>query len=172
MKNVLKVALVAVCMMFVGNFAKAQVKMGYISQEDVIVALPEYKTVQTQMQAYQKDWTTQLQTLNETANKAIKEYQDGEKTMSDAVKSSKVAEIQDMQKRLQDQQELARQQVDTKSQELMKPLFEKVRLAIATVAKEKGYSYVVNTSIADQLLLVAPDGDNLLAAVKLKLNIK
>jgi len=170
MKKVFKVALVAICMTLVGNFAKAQSKIGYISQEDVILALPEYKTVQTQMAAYQKDWTTQLQTMNETANKSIKEYQDGEKTMSDAVKSAKVAEIQDMQRRYQEQQELANKQVGAKSEELMKPLFDKVKVAITAVAKEKGYSYVLNSSQTE--LLVAPDADNLLAPVKLKLGIK
>ncbi len=170
MKKVFKVALVAICMTLVGNFAKAQSKIGYISQEDVILALPEYKTVQTQMAAYQKDWTTQLQTMNETANKSIKEYQDGEKTMSDAVKSAKVAEIQDMQRRYQEQQELANKQVGAKSEELMKPLFDKVKVAITAVAKEKGYSYVLNSSQTE--LLVAPDADNLLAPVKLELGIK
>jgi outer membrane protein len=170
MKKVFKVALVAVCMMLAGNFAKAQVKIGYIAQEDVILALPEYKTVQKQMEAYQKDWTTQLQTMGEATNKAIKEYQDGEKTMTDPVKSAKVAEIQDMQRRYQEQQDMAGKQIQAKSDEYMKPLFEKVRTAITAVAKEKGYGYVLNTSQTE--LLVAPDADNLLAAVKLKLGVK
>ncbi|MGY3211477.1 OmpH family outer membrane protein [Mucilaginibacter sp. HD30] len=170
MKNVFKVALVAVCMMLAGNFAKAQGKIGYVAQDEVITALPELKTVQTQMAAYQKTWTDQLQTINETANKVIKEYQDQEKTMTDAVKSTKVAEIQDMQRRYQEQQELASKSVQTKSDEYMKPLFDKVRAAITAVAKEKGYSYVVNTSTTE--LLVAPDADNLLAPVKLKLGLK
>lgn len=170
MKKVFKVALVAVCMMLVGNFAKAQAKIGYIAQEDVVAALPETKTVQTQMETYSKGWTDQLQSLNATYQKAIKDYQDQEKTMTDPVKATKVAEIQDMQKRLDEQQNLARQQVEAKSQEYLKPLYDKVRTAITSVAKEKGYSYVINTSQTE--LLVAPDGDNLLAAVKLKLGLK
>nr|WP_294794730.1 OmpH family outer membrane protein [uncultured Mucilaginibacter sp.] len=172
MKKVFKVALVAVCMMLAGNFAKAQAKVGYIAQEEVISALPETKTVQKQLEEYSKGWSDQLTNLNNAYQKAIKDYGDQEKTMTDPVKASKVAEIQDMQKRLQEQDQLARQQVEAKSSELSKPLFEKVRAAITAVAKEKGYGYVINTSSADQVLLVAPDGDNLLAAVKLKLGLK
>ena len=170
MKKVFKVALVAVCMMLAGNFAKAQVKIGYVAQDEVITALPELKTVQTQMTAYQKTWSDQLQTMNETAQKSYKEYQDQEKTMTDAAKSAKVSEIQDLQKRLQEQQQLAEKSIQGKSDEYMKPLFDKVRTAITAVAKEKGYGYVINTSATE--LLVAPDADNLLAAVKLKLGLK
>jgi len=171
MKKVFKVALVAVCIMLVGNFANAQTKIGYIAQEDVIQALPEAKTVQKQLEDYSKTWTDQLTTIQTTVQKAMKDYQDQEKTMTDAVKASKVAEIQDLQKRFDDQQNLARQSVEAKSNEWSKPLFEKVRGAIAAVAKEKGYAYVINTSQTD-MLLVAPDGDNLLAPVKLKLGLK
>jgi outer membrane protein len=42
--------------------------------------------------------------------------------------------------------------------------------AIKNVAKEKGYSYVLDESTNS--LLVAPPGDDLLAAVKAKLGIK
>ena len=170
MKKVFKVALVAVCMMLAGNFAKAQVKIGYIAQEEILAALPESKTVQKQMEEYSKTWTDQLASMQATYQKAIKEYQDQEKTMTDAMKSTKVAEITDLQRRLQEQNELANKSVDAKGAEYSKPLFDKVRAAITAVAKEKGYGYVINTSQTE--LLVAPDADNLLAAVKLKLGLK
>lgn len=170
MKKVFKVALVAVCMMLAGNFAKAQVKIGYIAQEEVITALPEAKTVQKQLEDYSKTWTEQLQTIQATVQKAVKDYQDQEKTLTDAVKASKVAEINDLQKRLTEQDQLARQSVEAKTNEWSKPLFDKVRTAITAVAKEKGYGYVINTSQTE--LLVAPDADNLLPAVKLKLGLK
>jgi outer membrane protein len=170
MKKVFKVALVAVCMMLVGNFAKAQSKVGYIAMEEVVSALPEAKTVQKQIEDYSKGWQDQLTLLNNAYQKAVKDYQDQEKTMSDPIKASKVAEITDMQKRLNEQDQLARQQVEAKANEWSKPLIDKVRTAITTVAKEKGYGYVLNTSSTE--LLVAPDADNLLASVKLKLGLK
>ena len=170
MKKVFKVALVAVCMMLVGSFAKAQSKVGDIAMEEVVSVHPEAKTVQKLIEDYSKGWQDQLTALNNAYQKSVKDYQDQEKTMTDPVKASKVAEIQDMNKRLQEQDQLARQQVEAKANELSKPLLDKVRAAITAVAKEKGYAYVINTSSTE--LLVAPDADNLLAAVKLKLAIK
>jgi outer membrane protein len=170
MKKLFKVALIAVGIMFTGSFAKAQTKIGHISMEEVAALMPELKTVQTQMQAYQKDWQDQLQKNGEELNKKIKEYQDGEKTMTDAVKATRQADLQDMQKRYQDFQAKAEQEVQTKYAELTKPVIEKIRTAITAVAKEKGYGYVFNSSQTE--LLVAPDADNLLAAVKIKLGLK
>ncbi len=170
MKKLFKVALVAVCMVFMGNFAKAQSKIGYIQFDVIIQALPEFKTLQTQLQAYQKQWTDQLSTLNtEYQNKAT-DYQSKQATMTDAIKAGKVAELTDLQKRFNDQQELARQQVEAKTNELSKPLIDKVKAAITDVAKEKGYAYVLNSTQTD--LLVSPAADDLGPAVKLKLGIK
>ncbi len=170
MRKLFKVALIAVGIMFTGSFAKAQTKIGHISMEEVAALMPELKTVQTQMQTYQKDWQDQLQKNGEELNKKIKEYQDGEKTMTDAIKATRQADLQDMQKRYQEFQQKAEQEVQTKYADLTKPIIDKIRTAITAVAKEKGYAYVLNSAQTE--LLVAPDADNLLAAVKVKLGLK
>jgi outer membrane protein len=64
----------------------------------------------------------------------------------------------------------SQQQVEAKSNDLAKPLLDKVRATVAEVAKQKGYSYVINTTQTD--LVVAPPGDDLMADVKAKLGIK
>ena len=68
MKKLFKVALVAVSMLFVGNFAKAQTKIGYINFDAVISQLPEFKTVQTQIDSYQKQFIDQLTVMNNNAS--------------------------------------------------------------------------------------------------------
>lgn len=90
--------------------------------------------------------------------------------MTDAVRSAKQAELQDLQKRIQDYQADAQQKVDAKSNELVKPLSDKARAAISAVAKEKGYTYVFNS--AQIQLIVSPEGDDMMVPVKTKLGIK
>jgi outer membrane protein len=170
MKKLFKVALVAVCIMVMGNFAKAQSKIGHIAFDQVIQLLPELKTVQAQMTAYQKTWTDQLQALNTELQNKGNDYQAKRATMTDAVRTSKEAELTDLQKRLQDQSTLAQQQVEAKTNEYSKPLIDKVRAAVTAVAKEKGYGYVLNSTSTD--LIVSPEADDLLPAVKLKLGLK
>jgi len=171
MKRVFKVALVAVCMLFVGNFAKAQTKIGYINFGEVVRQMPEFKTVQTTIDSYQKTFIDQLTLMNNEYQAKGKEYQATQGTMTDAVRSAKQAELADFQKRMQDLQTDAQSKVDAKSNELIKPITDKAKAAVSQVAKEKGYTYVLDSSQGSPIL-VSPEGDDLMAAVKAALGLK
>jgi len=170
MKKLFKVALVAVCMLFVGNFAKAQAKIGYINFSALVQQMPEAKTIKSQMDIYQKQFIDQLTIMNNDLQKEGQVYQAQNATMTDAVRTAKQTELQDLQKRIQDYQNNAQQQVDAKTNELSKPLIDKARAAISEVAKEKGYTYVLDSSQIQ--LLVSPDGDDMMVPVKTKLGLK
>jgi outer membrane protein len=170
MKRIFKVAIVASCMLFAANFAQAQTKIGYLNFNELVRAMPEFKTVQTQIDTYQKQFIDQLTVMNNELQGKIKDFQKNSTTMTDAVRTAKQTEIQDIQKRLQDYQNNAQQQVDAKTNELSKPLVDKAHAAVSAVAKEKGYTYVLDSSQVQ--VLVSPEGDDILAAVKAKLGLK
>nr|WP_294946018.1 OmpH family outer membrane protein [uncultured Mucilaginibacter sp.] len=170
MKKLFKVALVAAGMLFAGNFAQAQTKIGHINFEQLVGLMPETKTLSTQIDAYKQTFVTTLTSMNNELQLKLKDYNDKKATMTDAVRVQKEGELQDMQKRFQDYQGTAQQSVEAKGNELTKPLVDKARAAIAAIAKEKGYTYVLNSSQTD--LIVSPDADDLMAAAKLKLGLK
>jgi outer membrane protein len=170
MKKLLKVALVAVCIVFAGNLAKAQTKIGYIAIDQLVDQMPETKAAIANITAYNKQFIDQLTTMNNELQSKGQAYQAQRATMTDAVRTSKEGELADLQKRFQDYQTTAQQQVEAKRNELGKPIIEKVRAAAAQVAKEKGYAYVINSSQTD--LIVSPPSDDLLVAVKAKLGLK
>jgi outer membrane protein len=89
--------------------------------------------------------------------------------MPEAIRNVKQQELQDMQTRIQDFQQSAQENIRKKEAELLKPIIEKAKGAIAQVAKEGGYSYIMDSSVAG--FLYKPDGDNVLAQVKKKLGI-
>jgi outer membrane protein len=170
MKKLFKVALIAICMISVGNFAKAQTKIGYLNTNELIPQMPEYKTVNTQIEAYKKTFIDVLQGMSTELQNKSAGYQSKQATMTEAAKIAAQADLNDLNKRAQDYQTSASQSVETKGNELMKPLIDKVHNAIEAVAKEKGYTYVIDSGTTQ--LLVAPPADDLMAAVKLKLAIK
>ena len=170
MKRIIKVALVAVCIVFTANMAKAQVKIGYINFDQLVGLMPETKTIRTQLEAYNKQFLDVLTGMNNDYQTKGKAYEAQRTTMTDAIRTSKEAELTDIQKRMSDYQNNARQQVENKTNELSKPLFDKARAAITQVAKEKGYNYVINTSQTD--LIVSPAGDDMMNDVKAKLGLK
>ena len=75
MKNLFKVALVAVSMLFVGNFANAQAKIGYINFQALLGQLPEAKTVKSQLDIYSKQFTDQLAAMQNELQAKGQEYQ-------------------------------------------------------------------------------------------------
>jgi outer membrane protein len=170
MKRVLKVAIVSVCILLAGNFAKAQSKIGYVSFDDIVRLMPEFKTAQTAVETYQKQFYDQLNVMNTEYTTKGKEYQAQQATMTDAVRSAKQTELADIQKRMQDYQTNAQQQVEAKTNELLRPITDKVKDAVITVSKTKGYNYVYNSSQTQ--FIVAPEADDLTLAVKAQLGLK
>jgi len=170
MKNLLKVALIAVCMVVAGNFAKAQSKIGYINTNQLMEQLPEMKTLQTQMQAYQKTFSDQLATMSTELQSKGQDYEAKRSTMTDASRTATESELQDMQTRITTFRDNAQKQIEAKSNELLKPLTDKVRTAIQAVAAVKGYNYVLDSSQIE--LIVSPTGDDLMAPVKAKLGLQ
>jgi outer membrane protein len=170
MKKLFKVALVAAGMLFAGNFAQAQSKIGHINFSQLIDMMPETKTVKSQLEIYQKQFIDQLTTMNNEYQTKGQAYQTKRATMTDATRSASETELQDIAKRLQEYQTTSQQQVEAKQRELGKPLIDKARAAVGTVAKAKGYNYVLDTT--SDYLVISPDADDLLPAVKAQLGLK
>ncbi|HEK19880.1 MULTISPECIES: OmpH family outer membrane protein [unclassified Mucilaginibacter] len=170
MKKLFRVALVAAGMLFAGNFAQAQSKIGHINFQQLIGLMPEAKTLSSQLDIYKKTFIDRLTAMNTELQTKSKEYQDKRASMNDATRIEKENELQDLGKRFQDYQNTAQQQVEAKGNELTKPLIDKARGAVEQVAKEKGYGYVLDTT--NDYLVVSPAADDLMPAVKAKLGLK
>lgn len=169
MKNILKsvVVLFAVMVIASGNL-KAQ-KIGYVDLQELMQLMPEYKKANTDMEAFGKSLEDELKKMSDEFQKKVADFQKNEKSYPDAIKEVKQKELQDMQTRIQEFQQSAQENVRKKEGELLKPIIEKAKTAISQVAKESGYSYIFDSSVAG--FLYKPEGDNALAAVKKKLGI-
>jgi len=171
MKKLLKVVLVAVCIVFAGTLAKAQTqKIGYVNFNNVVDQMPDTKVISSTLQTYNQTFITQLQSMQTEYQTKGQDYEAKRATMTDAVRAQKEAELTDLSKRIQDYQTTAQQKVEARKEELGKPLLDKIKAAVTAVAKEKGYAYVIDSSAG--IFIVSPDADDLMAAVKLKLGLK
>ncbi len=170
MKKITTLALAIFLMSFlVPGQAHAQ-KFGYIDFQELMTLMPEYKKANTDMEAYGKQLQDEMTKMRTELEKKYDEYQKAEAKMADPIKDLKQKELRDMQARIQEFQESAQENVRKKEQDLLKPIVEKAKQAIADVAKAAGITYVFDSSPGTPLLY-KPDGDNLMAAVKKKLNI-
>ena len=143
MKKVLKLTLAVVCVMFSTSlFAQ---KIGRINSQEVVVNMTEYKEAQTQLEALAKDLQAQMETIQVEMNTKIQEYQKGAETMTDAVRQLKEKELNDLNTRLQEFNQVAQQELQKKEQELMEPIIKKANEAISEVAKAGGYAVIMES---------------------------
>lgn len=154
-----------------GSFA--QTKIAYIRIDDIVSVMPELAPEKVNMDTVghkfiQDSIMPTIQYKQDQYNQKVKDYSDSTKKLSDQIKKLMLKEIQDLQTELGDADQYLQQVQQAKQQEFLRPFYAKAKKAIEQVAKEKGYTHVMNTDT----FIVAPEADDISLAVLTKLGIK
>ena len=153
------------------NLLHAQtLKLGHINSADLIQAMPETKGADSSLAKYKKSLEDNMKSMTAEYQSKLSTYQQQSETMADAVRKTKEKELEDLGSRIQDFQQTAQESVQKKREELYGPILKKADAAIKALAKEKGYSYIFDTSAG--ALLHSQESDDIMALVKTKLGIK
>lgn len=164
------ITILAACIL-VGIGANAQTqKIGHINSLELLSIMPEMKKAQDEVKAYAQTFEEQLTKMQTEYKQKIEAYQAEAAKMSDAIKEVKAKEIQDLESRIVNLNKSGEKKVQEKEQTLTAPILQKADVAIKAVAKENGFSYIIDSSSG--ALLHAEDKDNVLPLVKAKLGIK
>jgi outer membrane protein len=166
MKKFLSV-IVVVAGLLLGNAASAQMKAGYISVDNMVSIMPETAKIDTLLERYQAD------SINPQYAQIVSLYQYKDSVYRDSLKTPPAVRKQIEQElptliyQIQNWQSIVNQAIEAKQNELLAPIYRKVYDAIKQVAKEKGYTHV----FTKEAFLVAPDADDMIAAVAAKLKV-
>lgn len=166
MKKLLLGAVMALGMMT----ASAQNKIGYINTDELMSIMPEAAKINSDLNEYQTTLQQQGITLQKEAETKRDQFFKDSATFSNSKKEIIRDELVKLYTRLQGYDQEIQEKAQKYAQEKIAPVRAKALDAIKAVAKEKGYTYVIDE--ASSSLLVMPPGDDLLPAVKTKLGIK
>ena len=144
MKKVIKLALVLMCAMC-STSLYAQ-KFARINLQEVIFSLPEFAKMQTDLESFSKELGEQLEAIQVEFNNKAAEFQKNRATMNESVRNLKEQELQQLQQRYMDFQQIAQQDIDKKQGELFQPIHLKAAEAVKKVAMAGGYTAVFDTS--------------------------
>lgn len=150
--------------------ASAQTKIGYINTDELMSIMPEAAKVNTELNEYQASLQQLGQTLTIDADKKRDQYFLDSLKLSPSMKEIRRNELVTLYTRLQNFDQEAQEKSQKYAQDKIAPVRARAMEAIKTVAREKGYTYVIDE--ATSALLVMPPADDLLPAVKTKLGIK
>lgn len=149
--------------------AVAQQKFGHVDSAALLELMPEKKKAETDLEAFAKEFQTALEDMAKEYEGKVQAFQAEEKGMVATVRNTKMREIADLERRIQEFQQQAQEEIAKKEQEVLTPIIDKARKAIDEVAQEKGYTYVFDSSLG--VLLYANDSEDVLADVKAKLGL-
>lgn len=170
MNNSIKLIIAAAIMLFSNNIKAQGLKFGHINSSELIQAMPQTKQADSALKVYGGSLDSQLKGMTAEYQNKLQIYQGKRDSMPDAIRTYKEKELEDLGNRIQDFQQTAQESIQKKKEELYGPVLKKAETAIKDIAKEKGYSYIFDTSLGT--VLYAQDSDNLLAQVKTKLGLK
>ena len=128
-----------------------------------------YKKANTDMEKYQKQLEEDLGKLQAEFKTKYEDFDKSANTTTATMREFKEKELRQLQERIQEFQQSAQEESRKKEADLLKPIVEKAKNAIAQVAKEVGYSYIFDANSAG--MLYKPEGDNITPSVKKKLGL-
>lgn len=156
----------------VGSVCFAQMKIGYTNVDYVLSVMPEAKQIESELSAYDKQLSAQLEAKYQDYQTKVADYQQNAETYSDVIRADKETEIVNLQNSIQEFERNAQNSILEKRTKLLAPAFEKIGVAIEQVSKENGYTHVFNmTAGGANILLYAREEDNVTTLVLKKLGV-
>jgi outer membrane protein len=153
-----------------GLTVNAQSKIGHINSQELLAAMPETDSAQKKLEKVAMEHDLALEEMTVEFNRKLDEFNTNYESMSDLVRASKEAELQDLQKRVQAFQQTAEQDLQRKRMELFQPIQEKALNAVNEVAKDNGFTYVIDAGTG-VLVYMGDEAQDILPLVKAKLGL-
>jgi outer membrane protein len=146
--------------------AKAQTesqKIGYADTEYILTQLPKFKQIEAELKTHGSQLENQMKAKAEDFQAKLKAYQGMPATTPEAIKADKERELQALQENYQKFQQDAQSSLQKKQAELMDPVYKQIGKAIEDVAKENGYTFILQPQV--------PNGGDVLLYSDEKFNI-
>jgi outer membrane protein len=150
-------ALLAAALLFTPLTTSAQTqKIGYVNSAKIFQELPDAQSAQRKIDALSKPIQDTLETMQRNLQSSYEEYQKKESLYNESTKKAEQQKLIEMERKMQEFRaaklgqdgDLAKQ-----TEKLLTPIRDKIRTAIATVAKEEKYNFVFDRTEQVQILL-------------------
>lgn len=168
-----KIALVLLLALPMGVFAQ-NLKFGHINAQEIVSAMPEFAKAQSDIEALDKQLTSELQRTQEEFNKKYQEFQQAiaKDSLPANIAERRQKELQDMMQRQEQFQQEAQQQMQKAQNDAMVPIYKKLDDAIKAVGAAEGVIYIFDLARTPVAYVNESQSVNLTAKVKTQLGIK
>ncbi len=139
----MKKIFVIAAMALISFAASAQdFKFGYVNYSELVQLMPEMDSVRVQLEAQEKETYETLGAMYEEYQTKAQQFQQKESTWTPAIRDSKLKELQEIETRFQESQQIFQQELQQMQQMLQAPVMEKAQATVTEIAKAKGLAFV------------------------------
>ncbi len=166
----MKKIFIIAAMTLVSVAASAQsLKFGYVNYTEIVQLMPEMDSVRVQMEAQQLEANETLEAMYQEYQTKYQQYTQKEATWTPAIRESKARELQEIQTRFQESQQIFQAELQQMEQMLQAPVMEKAQNTVIELAKAKGLAFVFEQS--QMVYIDEIQGVNLTPEARAALNI-
>lgn len=166
MKRIIIIAAMAV----ISLAASAQdFRFGYVNYTELVQLMPAMDSVRVQIEAQEKETYETLGAMYEEYQTKAEQFQQKQATWTPAIRDSKMKELQEIEARFQENQQIFQQELQQMQQMLQAPVYEKAQKVVKELAQAKGLAFVFEET--QMLYIDAAQGVNLTPEARVALNI-
>lgn len=158
----MKKMMIAMAVMMAASFAQAQAKVGFVDMQKAIQSTSAGKKAKDTLEADFNKKKKELEKKEADLKKMGEDLEKKKSVLSEEALGKKQAEFQEEMLKYRDVVGKSQVEIQKKERDLTAPILEKMKKVIAKIAKEGGYTVVLENS---QMVLYADQAADLTDAV-------
>jgi outer membrane protein len=145
-------------------------KFGYLSYDSVMVAMPEYAELKTNMAQLREQYEAEQKRVENDFNKKYEEFLDGQASFPKTILQKRQSELQEMLDKSIDFKKQSQKMLSDAEAGMMEAVKTTINMAVNLIAQERGYAFVLNTDKEAVTFINPALGEDITEAVKQLLN--
>ena len=142
----MKKTILIIALMFTALSASAQMKLAHVNSQELLDTMPSRLDALVQLKKFEQDGYKELAEIQKDLEASYKKYEQNKITWSPVILKIEEEKIMKKQQGLEDRQTALQQEMQIYTQELNKPILERVQKAVEIVSDRKKINYVLDES--------------------------
>jgi outer membrane protein len=143
----MKKLLLALAVMFSMGTVMAQSKVAHVNSQKLLDTLQSRKDAMNQLKEFEANGIKELQEMEADFNASLAKYEKDRPNMSPTLIKFEEEKLMKKQQGIQDRETSLNQEMQIYSQELNKPILDRVQKAVEIVSDRKKLNYVIDESV-------------------------
>lgn len=135
-------------------YSQSNVKVGYADIEYILSEMPETAKAKVDLDVIMNKLTKTRDSIVTDYNVKLEAYKKSKETLTESLKKEKEGELMRIQKGMQGFDTDIQTAMNYKKNEFLKPIYNKIGELVSLVAKENGYTHILNSQINGNSVLI------------------